>query len=38
MRLTLLAVPVALACVAGACHHAAPPQMAAQPQVDSASL
>jgi peptidoglycan-associated lipoprotein len=38
MRPVLLAVPVALACVAGACHQAPPPQLAVQPQVDSAAL
>jgi peptidoglycan-associated lipoprotein len=38
MRPMLLAVPVAFACVAGACHQAAPPQVAVQPQVDSTAL
>lgn len=38
MRLMLLAVPVALACVAGACHHNSPPQVAVLPQVDTAAL
>jgi peptidoglycan-associated lipoprotein len=37
MRTTILIVPVALALVAGACHHAAPP-VAVQPQVDSAAI
>jgi peptidoglycan-associated lipoprotein len=38
MRLMLLAVPVALACVVGACHQNPPPQVALQPQVDSTAL
>ena len=38
MRPMLLAVPVAFACVAGACHQAPPPQVAVQPQVDSTAL
>ncbi len=38
MRLALLAVPVALAVAAGACHHNSPPQVAVQPQVDSSAL
>ncbi len=38
MRPMLLAVPVALACLAGACHQAPPPQVAVQPQVDSTVL
>jgi peptidoglycan-associated lipoprotein len=38
MRPMLFAVPVALACVLGACHHATPPQVAVQPQVDSTAL
>ncbi len=37
MRPVLFAVPIALAYVAGACHHA-PPQVALQPQVDSTAL
>jgi peptidoglycan-associated lipoprotein len=37
MRSLLVAVPVALACVAGACHQAPPPQVAAAPQVDSSA-
>jgi peptidoglycan-associated lipoprotein len=37
MRPTLLIASVALAVVAGACHHAAPP-VAVQPQVDSTAL
>lgn len=37
MRTTLLIVPLALAFVASACHHAAPP-VALQPQVDSTAL
>ena len=38
MRPMLLAVPVAFACVAGACHQAPPPQVAVLPQVDSTAL
>lgn len=38
MRSMLLAVPVALACVAGACHQAPPPPVAVAPQVDSTAL
>ncbi|HUK20940.1 MAG TPA: OmpA family protein [Gemmatimonadales bacterium] len=38
MRLTLLAVPAALAVSASACHHAAPPPVAVQPQVDSSAM
>jgi peptidoglycan-associated lipoprotein len=38
MRPMLLAVPVAFAVVAAACQHATPPQVAVQPQVDSAAL
>jgi peptidoglycan-associated lipoprotein len=38
MRPTPLIVPMALAFVASACHHAAPPQVAVQPQVDSIAL
>jgi peptidoglycan-associated lipoprotein len=37
MRPKLFAVPVAFACVAGACHQT-PPQVAVQPQVDSTAL
>jgi peptidoglycan-associated lipoprotein len=38
MRPTALIVPLALGFVASACHHAAAPQVAVQPQVDSAAL
>ena len=38
MRSLLVAVPVALAYVAGACHQAPPPQVALQPAVDSSAL
>jgi peptidoglycan-associated lipoprotein len=38
MRPKLFAVPVAFACMAGACHQAPPPQVAVQPQVDSTAL
>ena len=38
MRSLLVAVPVALACVAGACHQAPPPPVALQPAVDSTAL
>jgi peptidoglycan-associated lipoprotein len=38
MRTALLTVPIALAYVAAACHHAQPPQVALAPQVDSSAL
>jgi len=38
MRTTPLIVSMVLAFVANACHHAAAPQVAVQPQVDSAAL
>jgi peptidoglycan-associated lipoprotein len=38
MRSMLVAAPVALACVVGACHQTSPPQLAAAPQVDSTAL
>ncbi|HYL22134.1 MAG TPA: peptidoglycan-associated lipoprotein Pal [Gemmatimonadales bacterium] len=37
MRLLQLAVPLAVAVLAGACHHAAP-EVAVQPQIDSSAL
>ena len=38
MRTRLLIVPAAVVVVVGACHHAAPPQVAVQPQVDSSAI
>ena len=38
MRPMLLAVPVAFAMIASACHNAAPPQVAVAPHVDSSAL
>jgi peptidoglycan-associated lipoprotein len=37
MRLVYIAVPLAVAVVAGACHHTAP-EVAVQPQIDSSAL
>lgn len=38
MRIASLVLPVALVWFASACHHAAPPAVAVQPQVDSTAL
>jgi hypothetical protein len=38
MRPTFFAAPVALAVAASACHQAPPPQVTAQPQIDSSAL